>query len=148
MTPENKLSWDVQISGWRSSIASIHIPADIETAYAKSILSQLNTLYDDIRPEFGHVLKDYHRVEGLIDRVKSMNLVGINEQIRKKASIEAAEFYRAAPDSMPINLFLILDDLDYKKQDLDSLLDMIDRKHSLCITMSGLLKMEASLVGR
>lgn len=148
MTTEETLLWNSRIEAWKTEIQRIIIPADIDPIVAKTILHKLSILYDQIRPCMGDILKKYKQTEQYMELVKNKNYVGSNEAERKRNSVVALESFTMS-DERVINFFEIISELEGKKEDLNSLIDMIEKKNSICITMSGLLKMETSLgIGR
>jgi hypothetical protein len=140
------VTWEQRIEGYRMAIRTIIITPDIDAGSAKHVLSRLDNIYSEVRVLYGDVLKKYKRVEGFIDRLEKKNTTGTNDAARKRAAIEAVE--AAAFDGQVVNLYELFDNLSGQREDLESLLDVISKKNSMCITMNGLMKVECNLVGR
>lgn len=147
MTSEEKRQWDTRISEYRVSLRSITIPSDIEPALGKHILSRLDNLYGEVRVLFGDILKQYKQVEGLINRIEKKSMIGSNSETRKRNAITAVESVERG-DGTTVNLYDMMDDLVYKREDLESIIDIIEKKNSIIITMNGLLKVESNFAGR
>lgn len=144
MTTEEQSLWNSKIQVWKREIQQLIIPPDMDPMTAKNILHKLSLTYDQVRPEYGDILKKYKQTDQYMELVKNKNLTGTNDAERKRNSYCALEAYTSSDGSI-INLIKLFADIEGKKQDLESLLDMIDKKTSICITMSGFMKVEASL---
>ncbi len=140
--------WNEIIKNFRIRLINIQVPNDVTPDRGKYILSQLDDIYSEIRILYGDVMKLVKDCERVLYRVEHKARMGSNDSDRKKNGIVAAENTNRNNDVTPINLFEIEIDLNNKKEDLESLLDIIKSKNGLVITMSGLLKIESNIAGR
>lgn len=139
--------WASKIQGWRDALGLVKVPNDIEPSQGKLILSQLDALYSDIRITYGDINKMYEEVESLVERVRrKAEKLGSNTEARKASGIQAVENAERG-DGQTVNLYNVRTELLHKKEDLKSLLDVINQKQSMVITMSGLLKIESTIAG-
>lgn len=145
--------WNRMIENYRKRLLNIRIHHDIDTARGKYILSQLDAMYGEIRFKYGDILKQYDEVETLIERIrKKAEKTGGNTEARRANGVVAVENVKIEdPDSEEgyklINLYDIRNFLNHQKEDLEGLLKVIEKKQSLVITMSGLLKIESNIAG-
>lgn len=142
MTEQEREQWDARMDSYRRRLSMIAIPTDISPGLAKNILSQLDELYTDVRMIFGDILKQNKEVERLIYRIENKNKTGGNEGERRKKMIESVE--NAMIGTERIDLYEIASEVEGKKEDLSAILDVIDKKNSMIITMNGLLKVESN----
>lgn len=139
--------WVNLIQGFRKRLSEINLPRNIEPSQGNYILSLLDGLYSDIRPIYGDVKKQLDETESLIERIRrKAEASGSNTEIRKANGVRAVEEAELG-NGETINLYNIRTALVYQKEDLESLLSIIEKKQSMVITMSGLLKIESNIAG-
>jgi hypothetical protein len=139
--------WVRKIQTYRSKISTINITSDITSIQGKQVLSRLDEIYGDIRLLYGDIMKQYEEVDSLINRIRrKAEARGNNTEVRKANGIRAVENVETG-DGTVHNLYDIMTHLNFQKEDLESLLAIIDKKQSMVITMSGLLKVESNIVG-
>lgn len=139
--------WTEMISDYRKRISAIKIPKDVNTNHAKVILSDLDSLYGEIRLMYGDVKKQLDEAENLVERVRrKAESHGNNVELRKANGISAVEKVTLR-DGTEINLYDIRIQLNHQKEDLDGLLSVINNKSSMVITVNGLLKIESTIAG-
>lgn len=139
--------WVEYISNYRRRLSEIKVPKNVEPSQAKFILSLLDDVYAGIRLTYGDIMKQLDEADNLIDRIrKKAEVLGPNTEARKANGVLAVENAELG-DGTSINLYNIRTALYYQKEDLEGLLAVIEKKQSLIITMSGLLKIESQIAG-
>jgi hypothetical protein len=145
MTPEEKIQWTEMITGYRNRLNNVRIPPNIEPGQAKDILSRLDSLYAEVRIIFGDVLKNAKEIERWIYRIENKNKTGSNEGSRRSNMVTAVE-NASRGNGMTVNLYELEEEAMQKKEDVEAILEVVDKKCSMIITMNGLLKVESTFV--
>ena len=139
--------WTTMITGYRGRLREVKIIRDLSPQHAKFILSQLDDLYSEVRLTYGDVRKQYDETESLIERIRrKAESIGTNTEMRKANGVKSVENVELG-DTRTINLYTIRTTLGHQKEDLDGILAVIEKKQSVVITMSGLLKIESTISG-
>lgn len=139
--------WIERIQGYRTRLSNIKITSNITSAQGKFILSQIDDLYSEIRLAYGDIIKQYDETESLIERIRrKAEASGSNTEARKANGIKSVENVEIG-SGRTVNLYDIRIHLNFQKEDLEALLAIIDKKQSMVITMSGLLKVESNIAG-
>jgi hypothetical protein len=147
MFHKQKEEWVREIAAYRRRLSEIKIPKNIEPSQGKYILSMLDDLYGDIRLTFGDIMKQLDEAESLIERIRrKAEAIGSNTEARKANGIFAVENVELG-DGAVVDLYAIRTTLVSQKEDLSGLLAVIEKKQSMVITMSGLLKIESNISG-
>jgi predicted RNA-binding protein len=132
------------VADYRTIVNNIRIPANIEPGQGKVILSNLDSLYAEVRILYGDILKQSKEIDRQIYRIENKNKNGANEGARRCNMVTAVENAQRG-DGATVNLYEIEIEVMKKKEDLEAILDVIEKKISMIITMNGLLKLESSL---
>lgn len=143
MTPEERRTWNAQINTYRTRVNEIRIPVDIAPGQGKEILSRLDALYTEVRIIYGDIIKNGKEIDRQIYRIENKNKSGSNEGQRRASMILAVENVERG-DGTKVNLYDIEIVVMKQKEDLEAILDVIEKKISMIITMNGLLKLESS----
>lgn len=139
--------WVERIKEYRQRLSNIKIASNITPIQGKYILSQVDDLYSEIRLLYGDIIKQLDETESLIERIRrKAEAAGTNTEARKANGIKAVENVELGSGSI-IDLYSIRTHLSYQKEDIEGLLSVIDKKQSIVITMSGLLKVESNIAG-
>lgn len=127
----------------------IKIESDMQEGAVKKTLAQLNDLRDKIWIAFNDTKTILEGIsskdnEGLIERVKFVNLEGNNETNRKKAAVLAVMNY-VTPEGDKINLYEVYDETKARLNFLKSLMDTIDYKSRILVTTLGAIKAQKNM---
>lgn len=140
-------AWIDRIQSYRTRVSNIRIASNITSTQGKNILSQIDELYSELRNTYGDIMKQYDETESLIERIRrKAEAAGNNTESRKANGIRAVENVELGSGET-INLYDIRTTLNFQKEDLESLLAIMDKKQSMVITFSGLLKVESNIAG-
>lgn len=125
---------------------AIVIESDMQEGAVKKTISKLSTLREKIWVQFMDtktVLESLSNkdAEGLIERVKFVNLEGSNETARKKSGVIAVMNYKT-DEGENINLYELYDETKDRFYFLKGIMDTIQYKTQVLITMSSALKLE------
>lgn len=125
---------------------AIVIESDMQEGAIKKTISKLSTLREKIWVQFMDtktLLESLSNkdAEGLIERVKFVNLEGSNETARKKSGVLAVMNYKT-DDNENINLYELYDETKGRFYFLKGIMDTIQYKTQVLITMSSALKLE------
>ena len=125
---------------------SIFIESDMQEGAIKKTISKLSTLREKIWVQFmstKHLLESISNkdAEGLIERVKFVNLEGSNETARKKSGVLAVMNYKT-DEGENINLYELYDETKDRFYFLKGVMDTVKYKTDVLITMSSALKLE------
>lgn len=140
--------WENFKAAAQESIDAIVISDDMNAGMMKSTISELSHLRQQIWSLLQSNKTMYEQLsskepEGLIERVKKTSLgSGTNDLQRKKSGIEACMNYVDPRSGVHINLYEFLDETRIRYNFLKGLMDSIQYKTSILITMSGALKLE------
>jgi hypothetical protein len=131
----------------QENILSINIPVGIDPALAKNLISKLDTEYAPLKIHHSHLLRQLNDIEKLLYVIEHKNRVGRNETDRKINGIIQAETYSygEGDNKTTINLYKEQSKIYGRLKQIKGLIDIINKKISNIITISGLLKIEASL---
>lgn len=139
--------WTATITAYREALNAVRIPHDIMPVQAKYILSQLDEIFQNVRPQYGKISAELSEVDNLIERIrKKSEERGNNTEMRKANGIRSVENAERG-DTTTINLYDLRNVLAKKHEELKSILDVLDKKQSLVITMSGWSKLESNITG-
>lgn len=138
-------NWDKHEEEIANKLSEIIINSDMNSATLKSALGDIDHLRSEIWLEHDEYKNMYinlscEKPEGLIERVKKLNMQGDNESARKSNAIHACENY--VRDGAKINLFELLEATRKRYFFLKSVMDSLDFKANCLITMSETLKNE------
>lgn len=125
---------------------AIVIESDMQEGAIKKTISKLSTLREKIWVQFMDtktLLESLSNkdAEGLIERVKFVNLEGSNETARKKSGVLAVMSYKTN-ENENINLYELYDETKGRFYFLKGIMDTIQYKTQVLITMSSALKLE------
>lgn len=125
---------------------AIVIESDMQEGAIKKTISKLSTLREKIWVQFMDtktLLESLSNkdAEGLIERVKFVNLEGSNETARKKSGVLAVMNYKT-DENENINLYELYDETKGRFYFLKGIMDTIQYKTQVLITMSSALKLE------
>lgn len=125
---------------------AIVIESDMQEGAIKKTISKLSTLREKIWVQFMDtktLLESLSNkdAEGLIERVKFINLEGSNETTRKKSGVLAVMNYKT-DENENINLYELYDETKGRFYFLKGVMDTIQYKTQVLITMSSALKLE------
>lgn len=124
----------------------IPIESDMQEGAIKKTLEKLNTLRDKVWLHFCDTKVQLENIsskdtEGLIETIKLSNYEGSNDTSRKKAAVLAVMNYKT-PEGETINLYEVYYETRARLTFLKCLMDTIEYKNKVLITMSGALKMQ------
>lgn len=141
--------WEQFKESVQSDLNAIVIQDDMNPATLKSAIYKLTALRDSVWTTFQGTKSLYENLsskepEGLIERIKKVNLGGNNDLERKKVGVEACMRHKDKEGNL-INLYEVLDETRSRYNFLKSVMDSIEYKRSVLVTMNGALKMEQSL---
>lgn len=128
----------------------IIIEQDMQEGAVKKTIARLNTLREKIWVSFVDTKSLFEslsskEVEGVIERVKFASLEGSNETSRKKAGILAVMNYET-PEGETINLYELYDETRSRFYFLKSLMDTIQYKSNVLITMQSAIKVQKNQI--
>ncbi len=138
--------WEELKEEIKNELSKIVINTDMNPGTLKITISELSIIRDKVWLPLQEMKSLYESIgakepEGLIERVKKVNLgSGNNDMMRKKAGIMACLSYEA--DSGNINLYEMLDEFRSRYFFLKSVEEHIRDKSNMLITMNGALKLE------
>lgn len=138
--------WDTHEEEISSKLNEIVISSDMNSATLKLAISDVDHLRSEIWLEHNQYKNMYidlscEKPDGLIERVKKLNMQGDNESARKCNAIYACENYMK--NGSKINLFELLETARRRYFFLKSVMDSLDFKSNSLITMSETLKNES-----
>jgi hypothetical protein len=130
----------------QDELSAIVITDDLNPGTLKITISELSILREKIWFSYQEIKTLFESLsskdpEGLIERIKRVNLgAGNNDMERRKAGVMACMNYPT--DAGEINLYEVLDETRSRFNFLKSVLDSIQYKTDVLITMNGALKLE------
>ena len=141
--------WEEFINAAQNNILSLTIPIDINPSTAKSFVSKLDEQYGKLKIVHGHLSKKLNQLEKMIYVIEHKNREGKNDTDRKINGIFAVENYETNQlnsEGKKINVNLYNEQIFYynRFKDIESLIEIINRKMNNIITLNGLMKIEAS----
>lgn len=141
--------WEAYKADIQADLDGIQIDDDMNPATLKSTVGKLSRLRNKVWNNYQGMKSQYESLsskepEGLIERVKKINLSGNNDLERKKAGVEACMNY-IDKSGRNINLYEVLDETRSRYNFLKTVMDSIEYKRSVLVTMNGALKIEQSL---
>jgi hypothetical protein len=141
--------WESYKEEIQKDLDDIQIDDDMNPATLKSTVGKLSRLRNKVWNNYQGMKSQYEAMsskepEGLIERVKKISLAGNNDLERKKAGVEACMNY-TDKSGKNINLYEVLDETRSRYNFLKTVMDSIEYKRSVLVTMNGALKIEQSL---
>lgn len=136
--------WNNTMQDFERRIRSLTITPDMDPGRIKYIQSELQKIYEDLRPIYGRVKARDAALQRLIYRVEAKGRTGSSESARRANGVMALESYRTE-DGQTINLFDVEAKSREQKEQVETLLDIIERKKESIVTFLSLFKVEASL---
>jgi len=133
----------------RSQVFGIQISQDITPTVARVVIAQIDDLYSELRLDYAILSSERSRVESLIKEIERANATGKNETDRRKNATDAVREYRAddREGTEVFNLYQIYQQVNHRNELIDSLVDILDKKQSRLVTITGLLKLDKELSG-
>lgn len=131
------------LSNFRTQVFSIKIPEGISPGSAKTIISQIDEVYSQLRFDYGLLQAERSRVDSLIKEIERASATGKNETDRKKNATDAVRQYES--DGKNFNLYKMYQKINYRYEMIDALVDILEKKQNRLITLSGLLKLDKEL---
>lgn len=130
-------------------LTNVTIDSDMNSATLTDALSKLDEVRQEIWIQYNDVKTLYEQLvsekpEGLIERIKKLNAVGMNDSERKLAAVSAVMHHKD-PNGNKINLYEVLDETRIRYNFLNTCMDTINFKSRALITVNGALKLESSL---
>lgn len=140
-------TWNQKLLTFQEKILSITIPAGIDPPVAKNLISRLDDIYAQLRIVYGDLSKKVNELDKLIYVIEHKYRVGKNDIDRRINGIKQAESYELVIDGKKINVNLYKEQYLFfgRLKEIESLIDIINKKTANLITLSGLMKIEASL---
>ena len=131
----------------QDKILSLKIPVGVDTALSKNLISQLDNEYSILKIYYNNLQSKVNEIDKMIYVIEHKNRVGRNECDRKTNGITKAETYTIIENNVERKINLYKEQILFysRLKDIESLIDIINKKISNIITISGLLKIEASL---
>lgn len=142
--------WEIYKENVQNDLNEIVIEDDMNPATLKSAVSKLTRIRNRVWNDFQSTKSQYELLaskepEGLIERVKRTNLGdATNDMQRKKAGVEACMNYTDKSGNI-INLYELLDETRARYNFLKAVMDSVEYKRSVLVTMNGALKIESNL---
>lgn len=139
--------WNDFISSTQEKVLSIVIPVGIDPPIAKNLLSHLDNLYAQLRIVYGDLNKKVNELDKLIYVIEHKYRVGKNDIDRRINGIKQAESYEMVINGQKTKVNLYKEQILFfgRLKEVESLIDIINKKTANIITLSGLMKIEASL---
>jgi hypothetical protein len=132
-----------------TQLAEIVIEDDMNPGSMKVTISRLSqirqaisTPYQEMKTRFEELVNK--EPEGLIERVKKLNISGTNDLERKRTGIMACMSYVPPTGEGPMNLYEVLSEVRARHNFLKISMDSVQYKTNILITMSSALKLENS----
>lgn len=141
---DNK-DFTVYLSNFRSQVFGIKIPEGISPGSAKVIIAQIDEVYSQLRFDYGILQAERSRVDSLIKEIERASATGKNETDRKKNATDAVREYKAEGEGPVYNLYKMYQQINYRYEMIDALVDILEKKQNRLITLSGLLKLDKEL---
>lgn len=142
--------WEAYKTEIEADLNAINIEDDMNPATLKAVTSKLTKLRNKVWNNYQGTKTQYENMcskepEGMIERIKRINLGDAsNDMQRKKAGIEACMNFIDRNNNL-VNLYEILDETRLRYNFLKGVMDSIEFKRSILVTMNGALKIESSL---
>ena len=114
----------------------IQITSDMSTEQINQAIADLSTLKDEVSLTFIEVQSDYSNLiekDGLIDRIRQKNLIGSNEQERKRNAIKALE--HTSINGQVVNLYKLHDNINARYKFVEHFLDNFAQKKSFLLNI-------------
>ena len=114
----------------------IQITSDMSTEQINQAIADLSTLKDEVSLTFIEVQSDYSNLiekDGLIDRIRQKNLIGSNEQERKRNAIKALE--HTSINGQVVNLSKLHDNINARYKFVEHFLDNFAQKKSFLLNI-------------
>lgn len=133
-----------RFENYRRQVFDIKIGQDVTPSVARVIIAQIDELYSNIRLDYALLQSERARVDGLIKEIERVASEGKNETDRKKNATTAVREYDAG-DGQVYNLYKMYQQVNKRHEMINALVDILDKKQSRLITVSGLLKLDKDL---
>ena len=108
----------------------------MSTEQINQAIADLSTLKDEVSLTFIEVQSDYSNLiekDGLIDRIRQKNLIGSNEQERKRNAIKALE--HTSINGQVVNLYKLHDNINARYKFVEHFLDNFAQKKSFLLNI-------------
>lgn len=150
-TPFYDEEWEKFKNEIKEELSKIEISPDLNPGTLKVVVSELSIIREKIWNNYQEIKTLYETLsskepEGLIERVKRINIDGTNDMERRKNGILACMNYQT--DEGTINLYEVLDETRKRFNFLKNVMNTIQYKTDVLITMSSALKLEKDHVVR
>lgn len=138
--------WEEFKAEVEKELSEITIDSDMNPGTLKVVISELSILRDKVWFPYQESKTLYEQLsskepEGLIERVKRINLGnGNNDMERRRAGVWACMNYET--DTGTVNLYEVLDEVRKRYNFLRSVIESIQYKTDVLITLNGALKLE------
>lgn len=141
-----KSEFNQRFNNYYQQLDRIRIPADVNPATARNILTEIDRLYASIRLDYAFLQSERNRIESIIKELERVEAVGKNETERRKNATDAIRNFEVE-EGRTMNLYHMQRQIASRYEMYSSLIDIMDKKQSRLITVSGLLKLDKELQG-
>ena len=141
-----KHEFNARFNNFFQQLDRIRIPADVNPTTARTILTEIDRLYASIRLDYALLQSERSRIESIIKELERAEATGKNETERRKNATDAIRSFEVE-EGRTINLYNLQRQIGSRYEMYSSLIDIMDKKQSRLITVSGLLKLDKELQG-
>lgn len=140
----DNMDFHQRFEDYRRRAFAIKIAEDVTPSVGRVIIAQIDELYSMIRLDYAMLQSERNRVESLIKEIERAESKGKNETERKKNATDAVREFDSG-DGQVYNLYKMYQQVSKRYDMLNALVDILDKKQSRLITVSGLLKLDKEL---
>jgi len=137
--------FNLRFSQYRRDVFGIQISQDITPSVARVVISRIDEIYSQLRLDYALLNSERARVDSLIKEIERANSDGKNETDRRKNATVAVREYQAEEGAEVFNLYQIAQQVNYRNEMIDSLVDILEKKQNRLVTITGLLKLDKEL---
>lgn len=133
---------------YRGTIPTLSVTKDPTTQQLKELTAKLDELYTPIRLDMAVIKTALASVENFIDFVEKTEQNGKTAVEKKGNGMLSASNYNIATPEAPryVNLYSLHNAVQSMYNQLDALVDIVEKKHNRLILDLGLMKIEGNLV--
>ena len=138
----------VNLDGYRQTVPTLMVTKDPTAQQLKQLTAQLDEIYTPIRLDMAAIKTIQTSVERFMDFVEKTEQTG-KTVVEKKSNgmLNAANYNIGTPEEPRyINIYSLFNAVQSIYNQLDALVDIVEKKHNRLILDLGLMKIEGNLI--
>ena len=142
----NQKDWEQLETSYEAMLYKLILPDDPTTNELKSLEAGIDELFTHARLDYAYCRRKRDATDRKFKAAhKVVMLAQVGKTVSDREALAVEYIQTNIIDNMPADLYTCLEIDEYRLAFMESVVDVLREKHERCITISGLLKIEAGL---